>query len=170
MAGKLHLGGCITTNHDPNRHCNDCELDFDTKAPNIYLDIDGVLLTSNLTPANYVKEFLTAVLSTYPYSTYWLTTHCQGDANVPIQHIGHLFDSEIVELMKKIKPTKWETAKTRAIDFTKPFLWFDDNLFYEEKQSLLEHNVLDNLILINLQDEPDQLAKLVSDFPLPMDD
>jgi hypothetical protein len=106
----------------------------------------------------------------YPYSTYWLTTHCQGDASVPIQHIGHLFDTQTVELMKRIKPTKWETAKTRAIDFTRPFLWFDDNLFYEEEQTLVAHNAIDNLILIDLHKDPSQLAKFVSDFPLPLGD
>lgn len=47
---------------------------------NIYLDIDGVLLTKNLKPANYAFEFLQYVLSNYPFSTYWLTTRCQGDA------------------------------------------------------------------------------------------
>lgn len=45
-AGRIHLGGCILTDNDPNRHCNDCEVDFDSKAPNIYLDIDGVLLAN----------------------------------------------------------------------------------------------------------------------------
>jgi hypothetical protein len=84
-----------------------------------------------LNPANYAPEFLKYVLSKYPDTTYWLTTHCNGDASVPVQYIGHLFDQEIAELMKLIKPTSWETAKTRAIDFSEPFLWFDDDLFYE---------------------------------------
>lgn len=168
-AGKVHLGGCIMTNYDPNRHCNDCEIDFDTKAPNIYLDIDGVLLANDLTPANYAKEFIATVLERYPYTTYWLTTHCDGDASVPIQHIGHLFDDETVELMKKIKPTSWQTAKTRAIDFGKPFLWFDDDLFYEEKETLRKNGVLDNWIGVDLAKNPDQLAKFVTSFPLPVD-
>ena len=166
-SGKVHLGGCIMTNIDPDRHCNDCEIDFDTKAPNTYLDIDGVLLANDLTPANYAKEFLSTVLERYPYSTYWLTTHCDGDANVPIQHIGHLFDAETVELMKKIKPTSWHTAKTRAINFDKPFLWFDDDLFYEEKEALAMHGVLDNWINVDLAKNPDQLADFVASFPLP---
>lgn len=167
-AGRVHLGGCEVSGEDPDRHCNDCEIDFDTKAPNIYLDIDGVLLANDLTPANYAKEFLQKVLDEYPYSTYWLTTHCQGDPSVPIQHIGHLFDTETVELMKKIKPTTWDLAKTRAIDFSKPFLWFDDDLFHEEKQTLLEHDVLDNLIVVDLSKDPDQLGKFVTSFPLPI--
>ncbi len=65
---------------------------------NIYLDIDGVLLANNLHPANYASEFLEYVLTSYPDSTYWLTTHCNGDASVPISHIGHLFDAKTVEL------------------------------------------------------------------------
>ena len=167
--GKVHLGGCIITDLYPSRHCNDCEIDFDTKAPNIYLDIDGVLLANDLTPANYSKEFLATVLERYPYTTYWLTTHCDGDASVPIQHIGHLFDDETVKLMKKIKSTSWQTAKTRAIDFSKPFLWFDDDLFYEEKESLLEKGVLDNWIEVDLAKNPDQLAEFVISFPLPLE-
>ena len=166
--GKVHLGGCVITNLDPDRHCNKCELDFDTKAPNIYLDIDGVLLANDLTPANYAKEFLATVLERYPYTTYWLTTHCDGASSVPIQHIGHLFDDETVELMKKIKPTTWQTAKTRAIDFDKPFLWFDDDLFYEEKETLKKHDALDNWIEVNLAKDPDQLAQFVTSFPLPI--
>ena len=66
---------------------------------NIYLDIDGVLLANDLNPANHAPEFLRYVLDHYPDSTYWLTTHCNGDAAVPIQHIGHLFDSETAELI-----------------------------------------------------------------------
>ncbi len=134
----------------------------------VYLDIDGVLLANDLTPANYAKEFLATVLKKYPDSTYWLTTHCNGDASVPLKHIGHLFDAETVELMKKIKPTTWQTAKTRGIDFTKPFLWFDDGLFYAEKADLLAHGVLDNWIKVDLKKDPNQLAKFVASFPIPL--
>jgi hypothetical protein len=134
---------------------------------NIYLDIDGVLLANDLNPANHASEFLQYVLDKYPDSTYWLTTHCQGDASVPIQHIGHLFNADTVELMKKIKPTSWDLAKTRAIDFAEPFLWFDDDLFFEEKQSLQEHNVLDNWIQVDLSKNPDQLNAFINSFPIP---
>lgn len=137
------------------------------KTPNIYLDIDGVLLANDLTPANHAKEFLQKVLSEHPYTTYWLTTHCQGDASVPIQHIGHLFDAETVELMKQIKPTRWDMAKTTGIDFSKPFLWFDDDLFSDEKLTLQQHNALDNWIEVDLAKNPNQLARFIASFPLP---
>lgn len=135
--------------------------------PNIYLDIDGVLLANDLNPANHAAEFLKYVLTNFPDTTYWLTTHCQGDASVPIQHIGHLFDETTVEIIKQIKPTTWETAKTRAIDFSKPFLWFDDDLFYEEKQALIEHDALDNWIQVDLSKNPDQLRNFLISFPIP---
>jgi hypothetical protein len=135
---------------------------------NIYLDIDGVLLANDLNPANHSEEFIKYVLTNYPDSTYWLTTHCDGDASVPIQHIGHLFSDEVVELMKMIKPTTWETAKTRGIDFNEQFLWFDDDLFYEEKEELIKQRVLDNWIEVDLQKDPDFLKRFLISFPLPV--
>ena len=135
---------------------------------NIYLDIDGVLLANDLTPASYSKQFLEYILKNYPDTTYCLTTHCQGDSNVPIQHIGHLFDKETVELMKKIKPTSWDLAKTRAIDFSMPFLWFDDDLFHEERQTLIANNALDNWIEVDLYKDTNQLNKFLNSFPKPI--
>ena len=135
---------------------------------NVYLDIDGVLLANDLNPANFASDFLKYVLEKYPESTYWLTTHCQGDEKVPIQHIGHLFEPEVVELMRKIKPTSWDLAKTRAIDFSSPFIWFDDDLFFEEQQDLLKNNALDNWIEVDLVKDPNSLQKFISSFPIPV--
>lgn len=138
------------------------------KQVNIYLDIDGVLLANDLNPANYANDFLRKVLQEYPNSTYWLTTHCNGDSSVPIQHIGHLFDNDVQELMKLIKPTKWETAKTRGINFDVPFLWFDDDLFFEEKQELEKRGVLDNWIEVDLAKNENHLQNFIISFPLPV--
>ena len=137
---------------------------------NIYLDIDGVLLANDKQPALHVKEFLEYILNKYPDSTYWLTTHCQGDANRPIQDIGHLFDDETIELMRKIKPTTWldSPSKTSAIDFSQPFLWFDDDLFISERNELIEHDTLDNWIEVDLRKDPDQLGKFLQSFPIPI--
>ena len=134
--------------------------------PNIYLDIDGVLLANDLTPAKYAPEFIKLVLTRFPDTTYWLTTHCQGDASIPVQHIGHLFDADTVALLKQIKPTTWDLAKTRAIDFDQPFLWFDDDLFYEEKQDLIKHGAMDNWIEVNLSKNESQLNDFIVSFPL----
>ena len=132
----------------------------------IYLDIDGVLLANDLTPAKFAPEFIKLVLTKFPDTTYWLTTHCQGDATVPVQHIGHLFDAETVALLRQIKPTSWELAKTRAIDFGQPFLWFDDDLFYEEKQDLMKHGLMDSWVEVNLSRNENQLNDFIVSFPL----
>ena len=136
----------------------------------IYLDIDGVLIANEKHPAMHANEFLKYVLTNYPDTTYWLTTHCQGDASRPVRDIADLFDSETVELLKMIKPTIWEnsSSKTEAIDFTKPFLWFDDDLFINERKTLIEHGVLDNWIKVDLRKNPDMLGKFLESFPTPI--
>lgn len=135
---------------------------------NIYLDIDGVLLANDWNAANHANELLRYVLDKFPDSTYWLTTHCQGNPNTPIEHVGHLFEPDVVELMKKIKPTTWDLAKTRAINYDEPFLWFDDDLFFEEKETLTSRGVLDNWIEVDLRKDPDQLQKFITSFPIPI--
>jgi hypothetical protein len=137
---------------------------------NIYLDIDGVLLANEHYPANYAPEFIKYVVTNYPDSTYWLTTHCQGDASRPINNIGHLFDAETVGLMKKIKPTTWlnSAAKTDAIDFLQPFLWFDDDLFTSEREALIKHGVLENWIEVDIRKDPNILGKFLQSFPIPI--
>lgn len=124
---------------------------------NIYLDIDGVLLTRSGNQAKFVKEFLEYVLKNH--QVYWLTTHCKGDAVFTIRFMERFFDEKTIELMKNILPTSWETLKTEAIDFSKPFLWFDDNVFNAEKEVLKQHNCLKSQIEINLEEDPDQLKK-----------
>jgi len=124
---------------------------------NIYLDIDGVLLTKSGNQAKFVKEFLEYIVKNH--QVYWLTTHCKGDAVFTIRFMERFFDEKTIELMKNILPTSWETLKTEAIDFSKPFLWFDDNVFNVEKEVLKQHNCLKSQIEINLEEDPDQLKK-----------
>lgn len=138
--------------------------------PNIYLDVDGVLLDGDHQLANYANEFIRKVVTEYPNSVYWLTTRCNGDAKSVVDNIGRYFDPDVERLLGAIKPTSWQTAKTNGIDFTRPFLWFDDNLFYGEKQVLGEHGALDNWIEINLKKNPDQLGEFLDSFPIFMKD
>lgn len=137
---------------------------------NIYLDIDGVLLANEENAANHVHEFLKLVHDRFPDSTYWLTTHCRGNAKMAIERLSLVLPPETIELLHAIKPTMWRVAKTEAIDFTQPFLWFDDDLFDDERGVLLEHDVLDSWIEVDLTKDQDQLAKFVSSFPLPVHD
>ena len=135
--------------------------------PNIYLDIDGVLLANDKQASLYVKEFLTFVLEHYPDTTYWLTTHCMtGDATEPIRNVGRFFDAETVELMKQIKPTAWKVAKTEAIDFSKPFLWFDDDLYPDEEIELEKQGKKGGWVEVDLKANPSQLKLFMQSFPL----
>lgn len=104
---------------------------------NIYLDIDGVLLVDKATPAKYADEFLqAAVLTKQPDSTYWLTTHVWNGENVIDQSLAPYLKPETQALLSKVKPTEWGEYKTDGIDFSQPFLWFDDDLYDEERTGL----------------------------------
>lgn len=131
----------------------------------IYLDIDGVLINHNQA-TSYANEFLRYILDNYREDTYWLSTRCKGDAAATVQQIAHYFDEDVALLLKNIKPTNWNMAKTEAIDLDQPFLWFDDTLLYGEKEVLAAHNVLDNHILVTLKQKPLQLKTFITDFPL----
>ena len=122
---------------------------------NIYLDIDGVLLANDKCVANYAAEFVEYMVKKYP--VYWLTTHCKGDAMFTVRFLERFFDPKTIEIMKMIRPTNWETLKTEAIDFSTPFLWFDDYLFEEEKEILKEKNCFDSWIKIDLGKDEGQL-------------
>lgn len=125
---------------------------------NIYLDIDGVILTKDSKPANHLKEFLER---TDNHEVCWLTTHCKGDSEATLNYLSRFFDKEILESLKKVKPTNWETLKTDAIDFTKDFVWLDDYLLEAEKARLIESDKLDSWIEVNLTESPDQLREVM---------
>lgn len=132
----------------------------------IYLDIDGVLLANDKYAANHIEKFLHYV--TDNYQTYWLTTHCHnGDTNWIREYLSPICSNETMELIKRIKPTEkdWDIAKTEAIDFTRPFLWFDDDLYPEEKEALLKQNCLANWVEVDLSKNENQLLDFSNKLP-----
>ena len=133
---------------------------------NIYLDIDGVLLANDTHPAKHADEFIRYVLTKYPTSTFWLTTHCRQKENYTVQLLSRFFSGETMEYIKRIKPTEWNTNKTEAIDFSVPFLWFDDDLFEGEKQDLIKHGVLDNWIQVDFRKDENMLGRFLLSFPI----
>lgn len=137
---------------------------------NIYLDIDGVLITKDHQAATHADEFLAYTLLNYPDTTYWLTTRCQGDATKTVEDIAYLFRPETLALLNKIQPTTWVDSplKTSAIDFSQPFLWFDDYVFDADKKILHDNNAQDNWIKVDLVKNPKQLRDFINDFPLPV--
>ena len=122
----------------------------------LYIDVDGVLLTSkNTQMAEGSIAFIEEVLSRF--DCYWLTTHCKdGNNNQVLNYLSQYFPINIIEKLKKIKATEWDTLKTEGIDFTSDFYWFDDYVFEIEKIELRKHDCLNNLILIDLN-RPNEL-------------
>jgi hypothetical protein len=130
---------------------------------NIYLDIDGVLLANDTHVAEYADEFITYILDTFPDTAYWLTTHCWHGENNAVKRLRGLFPKTTLSRMEQlIQPTDWGTLKTDAIDFTKSFLWFDDDLYVGEKAVLEAHGALDGHVMVDLQKNPAQLKDMIA--------
>ncbi len=126
---------------------------------NLYLDIDGVILKKDGTPAENLTPFLE--YATKNFECYWLTTHCDGDATMAFLYLVGRIPQEAVPFLEKIQPTKWKLWKTEGIDFSKDFLWLDDTQFEGEKNALIEKGALDKFILIDLKANPNQLLDIV---------
>jgi hypothetical protein len=83
----------------------------------IYLDIDGVLLTTkNPQKADTSEVFIDFLRSNF--DCYWLTTHCKGDVKTVISYLSKYFDDRIINLLKQVKPTNWDTLKRKFQRFS----------------------------------------------------
>ncbi len=135
---------------------------------NIYLDIDGTLIHEDLNkfrqPAEGLMVFLQAIRS---YNLYWLTTHCMDGNRTHAQaFLKSVTPEELHTRIDLIKPTTWHTLKTEAIDFTKPFMWLDNDVLKEERTVLREKAIHDKqwLIEVDLVDNPARLVDITRDY------
>lgn len=129
----------------------------------IYLDIDNTIIYSELFetyPAKHLKEFLTNSLMYH--EVFWLSTHCNGNVADPIEYLDRFLTQDLMELMKLIKPTIWNTRKIEAIDLHSEFLWFDDTLLPSEEKILKENNKLDSYIKVDIKTSPDFWANYLN--------
>lgn len=118
---------------------------------NIYLDIDGVIL-GTASPQADIEAWLSYMLDNFP-NIYWLTTHCRGGENQTKFRLSDKLPTELVEHMsKRIKATDWGVLNTDVIDFTKPFIWFNDNLMLSERQVLERYSCLSSHFAMNPKD------------------
>lgn len=117
----------------------------------LYLDVDGVLLTSkNVKAAPNGIAFLDNILSSF--DCYWLTTHCKdGNTTSVLNRLSEYYPKQTIIKLQKVKPVKWDTLKTEAIDFSSSFIWLDDYVFEAEKAKLRQEKCLDRLVLVNLK-------------------
>ncbi|MEX1058933.1 MAG: hypothetical protein WEC17_00630 [Candidatus Saccharimonadales bacterium] len=131
----------------------------------IYLNIDGVLLDSDSRPANYSREFIKYIVPNF--NTYWLSSRSKDGNFMIIKELSKIFEPKIVELIGGIRPARWSFAKTQAIDFSRPFLWFDDELVVHERLELIRNNVLESWIEVNLTRDENRLSDFLVRLPQP---
>ena len=127
---------------------------------NLYLDIDGVLLDYN-TDA-YAKGAIELIeYVTSEFDCYWLTTHCKGDSMPAIEYLSGYFPPDVIEKLRKVKPTYWEDLKTEGINFDRNFIWLDDYPFQAEQEVLKNFGVSESLYRVDLGNE-DELANVLA--------
>ncbi len=125
---------------------------------NLYLDIDGVLLANESNLAEGAAEFIKYVAENF--TVYWLTTHCMhGDGAWAVKYVDRTTEEDLTPWLNKFIPTTWGLKKTEAIDFSQPFIWYDDDCFSGEKSDLIEHNALNSWYEVNIRKHPNQLKK-----------
>ena len=129
---------------------------------NIYIDVDGVLLTRSGELAVGANELLLLLLSNKSYTCHWLTTRCKGDSSPVMNVLQPLLESNVATLINQIQPTDWTTTKTEAIDFDAPFLWLDDSPLVYEINQLRSLDLINSWIKIDLGAQPDQLVDIAA--------
>ncbi len=128
---------------------------------NLYLDIDGTIMTKQgCKEANHLFEFLSYVVKNY--DCFWLTSHCKGDSSTALEYIQDKVSRESFEILRKFKATTFELWKTEGIDFNQEFIWLDDYAFDGEKAMLEKNGALQNLIQVDLRNNPDQLIEIIN--------
>lgn len=124
---------------------------------NIYLDISGTLVHGNGGLAFGADDFLQFIAGHWPGSTYWLSTYTWRGKDRAYEVISPLVQPTTRQAIRQFQPANWIDLKTDGIDFTTPFLWFDDNLFPDERLILKHNDALACHRLVNLRTDPNQL-------------
>lgn len=129
----------------------------------VYIDIDGVLLEKGQKIPEGAKELIQFL--TNEFDCYWLTTHCRLGENKTIEYLEPFYDKKSIELLKKVKPTNWDTLKTEAIDFGSHFYWLEDYPFESEIKILEKNHKLNSLIKVDLKN-PQELKRVQKELRL----
>lgn len=125
---------------------------------NIYLGIDGVILTKGVVPALHLDKFLKHIVS--QFNVYWLSTRCRGGVAHTEKYLSQFLEQETIGLIRPIKTTDFYLDKTDAIDFRQDFYWLESELFDSEVNALKKQNKFSSWIKLDLIGFPNQLGSL----------
>ncbi len=135
---------------------------------NVYLDIDGTLIHEDAEragkPAEGLVEFFDAIR---PYDVYWLTTHCMdGNPEYARAILYASLPDSYRSQIDQIRPTTWKEFKTEAIDYSKPFMWFENDVYEEERLSLRQYALMDRqwLAEVDLVANPRRLGEIIRTY------
>ena len=127
----------------------------------LYIDVDGVLLGKDkpgdikMVLARHATEFMELALANF--DCYWLTTHCDGEAQQVIRYLRPYASREFLELIKPVKPTWFKTFKTEALRGN--FYWIDDSPTATELLWLRDEGFNNRWINVNTSKHPDDLLR-----------
>lgn len=96
--------------------------------PDLYLDVDGVLLFLDKTENLWLMNLIDAGKKFGLFGKiYWLSAWtCMGTTD-------QLYREHPTFKRLKAKPLYWKNLKTEAIDWTRPFIWIEDGVLPEER-------------------------------------
>jgi len=135
----------------------------------IYLDIDGTMIHEDLAHvgdkgAAGLADFIIALR---PHTTYWLTTHCMdGNPERARSIMKKYLPPELHPDIDRIIPTTWSILKTEGIDWSRDFIWFDNDILPEEWGQFEQGSENQLVIEVNLADNPKQLIELTQEVLL----
>ena len=95
--------------------------------PDLYLDVDGVILYHNVYN-EWMLKFLSSARLAFS-RVFWLSCWtCNGDATTLLKW------HPVFKMLEEYKPLVWKNLKTEAIDWSRPFLWIEDGVLPQERE------------------------------------
>ncbi len=117
----------------------------------LYLDVDGVIVGRNHAGNKAIIPNIEDILlyTKEHFHCCWLTTHGRYSTDDVIKYLS-LYSQDInLSLFVHIEAVRWNTLKTEAIDFSRPFIWIDDQLLQAEVRILKEKACLENWLFVD---------------------
>jgi len=117
----------------------------------LYLDVDGVIVGQNQDGDRVLIPDIEEILrySKDNYQCFWLTTHGRYSTEDVLRYLApYCIDFE-PSTFRYIEAARWNTLKTKAIDFSRPFIWIDDQPLQAEIQELKNHACFRNWLHVD---------------------